>query len=143
MAIEIPHGAFPPRFENGQMVVVEQDSVQHLADRVAVTAFTTIGDRVEDPAFGIPDEVFRVNGVDIDALTAAINESEPNATVTVTLDNDPRTEHRYLEIAGLTLSTVLELSGGLLLSSTTGGSKQVTVPAPAGTDRILILIDED
>jgi hypothetical protein len=78
---KIPHLAFPMRFVNGVAVTVEQDSPDHMLDRVHVTCRTPLGDRLDDPTFGIPPELLRVRQVDIDALAGAIESSEPDIAV--------------------------------------------------------------
>ena len=80
---EIPHTSFPLRYVDGRPVVVEQDSPEHMRDRVHVTCRTLIGDMLHDPTFGIPDQLLRVREVDVDELSAAIQESEPDVAVTV------------------------------------------------------------
>jgi hypothetical protein len=77
----ISHLAFPLRFVDGVAVVVEQDSSDHLEDRVHVTCRTMLGDRLDDPTFGIPPELLRVNRADLDALAAAIGRSEPEIPI--------------------------------------------------------------
>jgi hypothetical protein len=83
VAIEIPHTAWPLRYVNGHPVVVEQDSPQHMRDRINVTCRTPLGDALHDPTFGIPDQLLRVVEVDLDALAAALNDSEPDIAVAV------------------------------------------------------------
>lgn len=80
---EIPHTSFPLRYANGRPVVVEQDSPDHMRDRVQVTCRTPLGDALHDPTFGIPDQLLRVNRVDLDVLAAAINDSEPGIAIEV------------------------------------------------------------
>lgn len=82
-AATIPHLAFPIRFVNGRPVTVEQDSPQHMRDRIHVTVRTKIGDLLHDPTFGIPDQMLRVQRVDIDELAAALANSEPDIPVAV------------------------------------------------------------
>lgn len=90
---DIPHLAFPVRFADGVIVTVEQDAPGHLRDRIHVTCRTVIGERLDDPTFGIPDDVLRANEADLGALTTALAESEPEITVVVhrpsTGDPDP------------------------------------------------------
>lgn len=83
MADSIPHLAFPLRFVDGMAATVEQDSPDHMLDRIHVTCRTPLGDRLDDPTFGIPDEVLRVRHADLDVLAAAIEESEPDIAVTI------------------------------------------------------------
>jgi hypothetical protein len=78
---QIPHLAFPLRFVDGLAVTVEQDSPEHMQDRIHVTCRTMIGQRLDDPTFGIPSEVMRVVEADLDELAAAIARSEPDIAV--------------------------------------------------------------
>lgn len=89
----IAHLAFPLRFVAGMAVTVEQDSPDHMLDRIHVTCRTPLGDRLDDPTFGVPSQILRAPEVDLDALAAAIEESEPDIAVTLTratpADPDP------------------------------------------------------
>mgnify|MGYP000636141703 CR=1 FL=1 len=76
---DTPHLAFPLRLDPaGRAVEVEQDSPEHLADRLIAATRTFAGLRNDDPSFGIPDESFRTGAIDIEALRAALAESEPS-----------------------------------------------------------------
>lgn len=79
----IPHLAFPLRFVGGIAATVEQDSIDHMRDRVHITTRTMLGDRLDDPTFGIPSEVLRVKQADLTVLAAAIERSEPDIPVTL------------------------------------------------------------
>jgi hypothetical protein len=82
------HLAFPFRFVDGVAVAVEQDSPVHMRDRVVIVCRTPRGSRLDDPKFGIPDQLLRTPGVDIGALAAAIEASEPDIAVRITRDGD-------------------------------------------------------
>ena len=79
------HLSYPVRLVPGPMgagvvfATVEQDSDEHLTDRLHVVGRTPIGAHVDDPEFGVPDDVLRTNGADLTALRAALSESEPDA----------------------------------------------------------------
>jgi hypothetical protein len=93
--IEIPHLAWPPRLietPDGGLIYesVEQDSPDHIEDRVQIAARTLIGDRLEDPQFGVPDDVLRAPRVDLDAFRLALADSEPAAALIVERVLDPR-----------------------------------------------------
>lgn len=79
----VPHLAFPLRFDDGAAATVEQDSPEHMLQRIHVTCRTTRGERLDDPTFGIPSEVLRVTRADLDVLASAIEESEPDIAVTL------------------------------------------------------------
>lgn len=78
-----PHLALPLRIENGRAAEVEQDSPEHVADRLIAAARTPLGLRDDDPEFGVPEGTFRAGGADLEALRAALAESEPEATFAV------------------------------------------------------------
>jgi phage baseplate assembly protein W len=82
------HLAFPPRLVNtpdGKQVYasVEQDSADHIAQRVEVTLRTRQGTRIEDPRFGVPHDVLRSPNANLPAFRQALAESEP-AAATIT-----------------------------------------------------------
>lgn len=79
MSIDTPHLSFPFSVTDGTFDIVEQDSPEHLAQRVLLTVNTFIGDRLEDPDFGIPDSLLQAGGTDLEELRAAIAASEPDA----------------------------------------------------------------
>lgn len=96
----VPHLAFPLRFEDGIAATVEQDSAEHMLQRIHVTCRTLRGDRLDDPTFGIPSEVFRVTRADLDVLAAAIEESEPDIAVTLSRPTPARPEPPGFPLAG-------------------------------------------
>lgn len=79
------HLSYPVRLVPGPMggavvfATVKQDSDEHLLDRLHVVGRTPIGAHIDDPGFGVPDDVLRTNGADLTALRAALAESEPDA----------------------------------------------------------------
>ena len=80
-SFDIPHLALPLRLDRtGYAVEVEQDSPEHLADRLIAAATTFAGLRDDDPEFGIPEETFRARWVDLDALRSALAASEPDCS---------------------------------------------------------------
>lgn len=84
----IPRLAWPLRFENGRAATVQQDSAEHKAQRIAVTCSHPVGSRLDDPTFGIPDQLMRVGGTDIGVLAGAIEASEPDISVHITTSAD-------------------------------------------------------
>lgn len=78
----VPHLAFPFRFENGSAAVVEQDTVEDVAQCVELIVRTTYGSRIELPEFGVTDQTFRTT-VDRHALLAQIERWEPRASALV------------------------------------------------------------
>lgn len=83
-----PHLAFPLRYVDGRPVTVEQDSPEHLRDRIHVACRTPLGEALFDPTFGIPDQLMRVRDIDLDELATALAESEPDIQVAVSRDPD-------------------------------------------------------
>lgn len=138
---EIPHLSFPLRFRDGQAVTVEQDSLEHLTERVAVVALTPIGDRVEDPEFGRPDDLFRAGRIDLDELAATFQASEPDAPVVLERIIDPILVGERAATQPLTLSSEVLLSPSLLLSALTQGDQYLTTSP--GTDRIRVRVSEE
>ncbi len=88
---DIPHTAFPLRYLNGRPVTVEQDSPDHMEQRIAVTCLTPRGDLLHDPTFGIDRQLMRVKEVDLDVLAGQITDSEPEIPVTVGREQDGAT----------------------------------------------------
>jgi hypothetical protein len=84
--VAIPHVSMPPRFVNGRLVVVEQDSIEEIRDCVANIARYRIGDRPEKPGFGIDDQTFSQNGPDVGLMAAQISVWEPRAGLAAQLD---------------------------------------------------------
>lgn len=101
MADSIPHLAFPMRFdEDGRAVEVEQDSADHMRDRVHVTTRTMLGERLDDPTFGIPPELLRVRRADLEAIAAAIGQSEPEIVVTLVRPTEAQPETPGFRLPG-------------------------------------------
>lgn len=74
------HLALPVRLDGrGQLVTVEQDTLEEIAQNVAVILATPLESRVEVPDFGSPRLEFV--GPDADGMLAAVNEWEPRATL--------------------------------------------------------------
>lgn len=77
----IPQIDFPFRLDaRGQIVVVEQDTVEEVAASVAVILSTTPGTRLERPEFGSGDLAFRGAGGIREAILAA-NDHDPRAQI--------------------------------------------------------------
>jgi hypothetical protein len=85
----IPHFAYPISLDSsGHPVLVEQDSIDHVADQVQVALET----RPEQgtplrPGWGTPDLAFRQQPLDLEALADEVGELIPAARVL--LDDDP------------------------------------------------------
>lgn len=78
---QIPH--FPVPFKFG--VYTEQDSDQEIEDCVETIIRFPIGQRPEEPEFGIPDQTFAVPAPNVDKIQAAVSRWEPRANPVITL----------------------------------------------------------
>lgn len=83
---DVPHFAFPFRFDGGRAVEVEQDSVDDVVACVEAVLRCPLGHRDERPDFGVEDQTFRQGGIDVAALTDAVEEIEPRAAVVLLPD---------------------------------------------------------
>jgi hypothetical protein len=89
---DVPHIQWPVRLEGARLATVEQDSLEDVAQCVALVLSTTPGTRLELPEFGRPDPTFSEGGADPTALEDAVNEWEPRAA----LQFDPELDERLL-----------------------------------------------
>lgn len=86
---KVPHLALPFRVErNGKVAVLEQDTLDEIAQSVLVLLLTHRGQRLEVPDYGIQDLVFD-SDIDYSAITAAIFEWEPRASAIIDDDISP------------------------------------------------------
>lgn len=81
---DIPHFNFPFRFSGAHVAVVEQDSMDDVANCVEIIFMTPIGWRPEAPTFGVPDFAFMKQPIGEDFLTDIISSQEPRADVAFT-----------------------------------------------------------
>lgn len=73
--------AMPMRFENGEPVMAEQGSADHLQARIAVTMRTSPGDRMSSPTFGTELPEFEPSDTDaVGVALAQVNQWVPEAT---------------------------------------------------------------
>jgi len=80
---DIPHFDLPFQLGNAGATVVEQDTIDDIANCVIAVAVTHIGWRTEVPTFGIPDLAMRkmpLGAADIDNW---ISNQEPRALIVV------------------------------------------------------------
>lgn len=85
--VDIPHFQLPFVLDPDGVRVTEQDSLDEVTDCVQAVLRTTLGERIELPDFGRPDQAFRQNGADLEQLRDAVDTWEPRATVEI--DHDP------------------------------------------------------
>lgn len=84
---DVPHFSLPFRFAP-RAVVVEQDSLDEIADCVLAIVLYPLGYRVELPEFGIDDPTFSSPHVDVEALREAIDRWEQRAFADLSVQAD-------------------------------------------------------
>lgn len=82
-----PHLKAPLEVRGGRLVVVEEDSAEHVLQCARAVLSTPMGSRTSRPEFGLPDGAFSVGGMDPDAVDAALEEWEPRAAVDAISDD--------------------------------------------------------
>lgn len=88
--VQVPHLAFPFRLErDGSAAVLEQDTLDEVAQSVQVLLMTHEGERLEVPEYGVADLVFAAEP-DLEGISAAVEEWEPRAASRVVdqIDNE-------------------------------------------------------
>jgi phage baseplate assembly protein W len=85
---ELPHFDLPFRFASPQAAVVEQDSIEEIAECVLAILLCPLGYRVELPEFGIEDPTFSTPRVDQGAIRKTIEAWEPRAQLLLTQETD-------------------------------------------------------
>lgn len=86
--VQVPHFKLPLRIGlDGHAEVLEQDTPEEIAQCVQVLLSTRVGDRIESPEYGIPDQVF-TTVPDLATIQAAIERWEPRATVKLVSEQD-------------------------------------------------------
>lgn len=76
----IPHLKFPLAVGT-RFAAVEEDSPDEISQCVTAVLRTNIGDRIDEPTFGIGDETFLAEP-DVAGMMEALDEWEPRAAVT-------------------------------------------------------------
>lgn len=83
--VQIPHLAYPFRMVQGRFAeMVEQDSLEDIADCCVVICRTPVGSRIEEPEIGIPDPTFQFDNTP--EIIDQVSEWEPRATLEL-IDN--------------------------------------------------------
>lgn len=79
--VDTPHFRLPFQVTGTHAAYVEQDSLEEIAQCVEAVAKTPVRTRIENPAYGVNEELFRMLPADSTntALIAAIEEFEPRA----------------------------------------------------------------
>lgn len=90
MAVE--HFDFPFRFSNQSkhVAVVDQDSVDDVANCVMAAVITDFGSRDEVPTFGVPDQLFKLQPLSLEIIVNAVSEWENRAELVLTQQTDSR-----------------------------------------------------
>ncbi|HXI18848.1 MAG TPA: GPW/gp25 family protein [Chloroflexota bacterium] len=78
--------ALPFRFAGGRAVTVPRDSRADVDGCLEALLRTELGQRLELPEYGVPDQTFRTNGPDAQPIRDAIERWEDRATVRVEAD---------------------------------------------------------
>lgn len=83
--IDTPHFAFPFAFDavSARPVIREQRSIEEIEDCLEVLLSTELGERIEEPDYGIPSPVFRQQGSSNEEIASAIARWEPRLPVDV------------------------------------------------------------
>lgn len=84
----IPHFRTPFRFAAGRASVVEQDTIDEIAQCVEVVLTTEPGTRLENSDFGTPPMVLTEAPLDVESIANAVNLWEDRAGAIVTEDQD-------------------------------------------------------
>lgn len=80
---DIPHFKFPFQLTaaGDRIQVTEQDTDDEILDCIEVLLSTTQGERLELPEYGIRDQTFRQNGVEVSHILQQIRRFEERADV--------------------------------------------------------------
>lgn len=103
-SVETPHFDVPLRLQGSSFAVVEQDTIEDVADCVTVIVSTPIGWRDEAPTFGIPDLAFVRQPLDAQELAREIGSQEPRAQLII--DERPDQYDELIDRINIGVSTV-------------------------------------
>jgi phage baseplate assembly protein W len=78
----VPHLAYPLRYEQGTPVTNEQDTPDDIVDCVTALLACPLYHRIEQPDFGLADQAFAEPGANLTEIKAAIARWEPRAKAT-------------------------------------------------------------
>lgn len=84
---ELPHFAFPFQLQGSSFAVLEQDTVEEVAQCVEVLIATPVGARTDQPDFGVVDLTFQ-QSIDHAAILDAVAVWEPRALAEVASSPD-------------------------------------------------------
>lgn len=103
MPVQTPHLAFPLRVSNGRVAVVEQNSIQEVAQNVLACLSTPYGSRQDDPEYGIDAGLFSKQTIhqDITPILAAVEEAEPRASLLGEVELEQLVRRVVIEVEGV------------------------------------------
>lgn len=78
-----PHLRFPFQVPGSSVPVLEQDTVDEIAQCAELIWRTPLGFRIELPEFGVRDQTFALGGVDKEELMMALAQWEPRAEAAI------------------------------------------------------------
>jgi hypothetical protein len=79
MPIDNPEFQLPFKLVSDGALEIEQGAAEEIQQCIYGICCFRIGERLDMPTFGIPDELFQKGGVDLDALENAVLEWEDRA----------------------------------------------------------------
>jgi len=83
-SVDVPHFDLPFRLSKTGANVVEQDSIDDVANCVTAIVSTHVGWREEVPTFGVPDYALMIQPLGAPDIDNLVSEQEPRATLTIT-----------------------------------------------------------
>jgi len=86
MSVSVPHFDLPFRYFNGSAAVVEQSSVEDVANCVFAVCATEPGQFNDAPEFGLPDLTFEQEPINRQRILGPISRWEPRAKVLAELN---------------------------------------------------------
>ena len=98
---DVPHLSLPLRMTGDHLAVVDQDTVDELANNVRAIVSFVRGERPEDPGFGIEPILFGTVPLNLSDIEATIAVYEPRATVNVSENfdvTDPTADRVSIEV---------------------------------------------
>ena len=81
--IDTPQFQLPFRFVGNRVVEIEEDSIEEVTQCVYAVLVYHRGQLIFNPAFGIPEQLFRERGANLSELRRSIEELEPRVTALV------------------------------------------------------------
>lgn len=83
---DVPHFDFPLRLAStgAQLRVIDDQDDQDTYNSVEILLSTQLGERLDNPEYGIEDQTFREGGADLQHISEAINRWDGRVPVEVT-----------------------------------------------------------